>query len=399
MQISLSVTIFLIVFFAVLDGLRDTFFPGSHLSYIKDITPLIGFVLVIYKCKQIQSIKYNFNYYIIFNIGLICIITIGLANTVFASTVFERSSELSFGGFSVLIKIISFLFLANFLYLLKLNNPAQFNSIPKIYIFCTLFYCLITFIFVFSGLNTNLAPRNWYGRLSIGYPTMDSFVLVVGLALLQISNFKRRITIILYLIFFLCLIMQNTVSGYLMLFILWFSYLFTLKGVNKLLPIIFFSLAILTLTITYNFYADSLGFFGALIADKINGFIFGADTSSISARREQIAELLHLMSSDIFTLFFGVGGFGAFSVESQLYSVFGFGGIFAVVAYLLFLITIFLKIYQSKNHIFIILLLLYIAGGFSLTALYLYPFIFIISYIFAASDINLPFKKYENMKI
>ncbi|PLL44663.1 hypothetical protein CWM89_28010, partial [Klebsiella pneumoniae] len=156
-----------------------------------------------------------------------------------------------------------------------------YYKIPARYANFTVIYCIITLFFILTGLSNSLNSRNWAGRLSIGYPTMDSFVLIVAIifTIFFIRNKKQQI--IYNILFIIVLVMQNTATGYIMLAGLGGLMMLSLKGVYKAIPILLGVIAIYIGFLVYDSLWMYMGRFGILFVDKINGFIFGADTSSI----------------------------------------------------------------------------------------------------------------------
>ncbi|MBW6012708.1 hypothetical protein CGB73_28105, partial [Klebsiella sp. 11263] len=166
----------LVLLFATLDGLRDTFFPDNPISYIKELAAITLFVLLLMLMIR-KKAKISKGMIIGFNIFLLFLLFVSFATTKYADTTIIRAG-LGFGGWSVWIKLLALYCLINSLYFLSILYPDIYYKIPKRYANFTIMYCIVTLFFILTGLSNNLNSRNWAGRLSIGYPTMDSFVLI-----------------------------------------------------------------------------------------------------------------------------------------------------------------------------------------------------------------------------
>jgi len=380
MKLILFLSISLIIFFATNDGLRDTFFESSALSYLKELIVFLLFTFLTITCFVKQRVSHKSM--VTFNLVVLFLLITSFITTMLSGYEnFLRADVLSFGGLSVWVKALVFALLTNSLVLLYETDRKTYDAIPRIYIIGGAFYAILTFFFVASGLNKALPMRDWYGRLSIGYPPMDSFVLVVACAFSAFYVRKISYVVLLHLLFTTALAMQNTASGYLLYFGYLIFMVFALRGKWKLIPLSFIAAIITGAAYTYVYLATEMGAFGAVIIDKINGFIFGDKTSSITIRQEQISYLLGVLKSDILLSFFGIGGVGAFAVENQYYSILGMFGLIGICLYALLLLSMLFAFKRNKDYFCLLLLLLYSIGSTSLAGIYVYPFVFVASYI------------------
>jgi len=380
MKSILSILVITIVFFATNDGLRDTFLANSALSYLKE---LAVFILILF-LAIISSYKHSLlsKGLVVFNLLALFLLTTSFATTKMVGfEEFLRADVLSFGGWSVWIKVLVFVLLTNSLILLCKTDRTTYDSIPRLYIWGAVFYSTVTIFFVATGLNNYLPMRDWHGRLSIGYPPMDSFVLVVACAFSAFFVKNKYYILLLHLLFTIVLVMQNTVSGY----ILYLGYLsfmvFKLQGKWKLLPLILLSIVFIVIAYIYYYLAAEMGAFGALLIDKINGFIFGNETASISVRQEQMTYLSDVLKSDPLLLLFGIGGVGAFAVENQFYSILGMFGIVGLCLFAILFTSILFVSFRRNDYVSCLLTILYLLGSISLSGIYLYTIFFVASYI------------------
>lgn len=374
----------LVLLFATLDGLRDTFFPDNPISYIKELAVITLFFLLLMIAVR-KKIKINKGVILGFNVFLLLLLAVSFATTKYADTTIIRAG-LGFGGWSVWIKLLALYCLINSLYFLSVIYPDIYYKIPARYANFTVIYCIITLFFILTGLSNSLNSRNWAGRLSIGYPTMDSFVLIVAIifTIFFIRNKKQQI--IYNILFIIVLVMQNTATGYIMLAGLGGLMMLSLKGVNKAIPILLGVIAIYIGFLVYDSLWMYMGRFGILFVDKINGFIFGADTSSIELRQTQISVLLKDMESYLLYVIFGKGGNEAYLVESTYYAFYGFCGLVGLTLFIFSLFLFLIKLpksFKAKTyycHSFYITALFVISSA-GLIGFYLYPLIFVYSYL------------------
>ena len=379
-----NICVFFISIFASIDGLRDTFFPGSIISYSKEIFVITLFTLLIYE-RIINGKNILTDNYFHYLLWAFVLIESALVTLYFSDKNFSRGEGLGFGGWSVWAKVlIGLLLVQSFSWLREFNNCTIYKNIPIYFLSGTVFYCILSIFYIATGLSDNLVQRDWQGRLSIGYPTMDSFVLVIACLFLVFFVKNKFILLFAHLLIVILLFMQNTISGYLMLLTYLIGLSFILKGNWKFLPITSI-LAITGLMIfSYFFIFDSLGIFGALIIDKINGLFLGTDTPSTSLRNEQIEHLKSLLLADKVTLFFGLGGEAAFLTENNIFANLGLGGIIGAIFNSIIFARILLCSIKSTTSKFIFPgAAIYVAGSLSLISLYLFPFVFFFAFLYS----------------
>lgn len=374
----------LVLLFATLDGLRDTFFPDSPISYIKELAAIALFMLMLMLMLR-RKAKVRKGIIIGFNIFLLFLLLVSFATTKYADTTIIRAA-LGFGGWSVWIKLVALYCLINSLYFLSILYPDIYYKIPKQYANFTMVYCLITLFFILTGLSSNLSSRNWAGRLSIGYPTMDSFVLIVAIIFTAFFIKNKKQKLLYNVMFIIVLVMQNTATGYIMLAGLGGLMMFSLKGGYKTIPLFLGVVAIYVGYLVYDSLWMYMGRFGVLFVDKVNGFIFGADTSSIDLRQTQIAILLKDMESYFVYVLFGKGGNEAYLVESTYYAFYGFCGLVGLSLFIFSLLLFLVKFpnsFKKKTYYChsLYITALFVISSAGLIGFYLYPLIFIYSYL------------------
>ncbi|NCG54146.1 hypothetical protein [Serratia fonticola] len=376
----------IVIMTATLDGLRDTFIADNPISYIKEISCILLFAVMLLIVLK-RGLRFKLSFPLIFNFFFLFILLVTLVVTKEYNNSAARGG-LAFGGWSVWTKVFVAFLLSNALMMLSKIYPDLFYRIPKFYIIGVLIYSLLTLLFITTGWVSLLPARNWYGRLSIGYPTMDSFVLICGCIFSFFFIHRRHIKLVCISIFSIVLVMQNTATGYFMITVLFLFMTLWLPRKWKILPPVILIGGLCIGYYAYTYWAENMGTFGALLTDKINGFILGNNTSSIDIRHMQIDVLLQDMRSSTFSMIFGKGGNEAFIVESQYYALFGFSGLMGLGLYSFLMIFYFikwpvsfkLKTYYSHSFIILIMYAISVAG---LIGFYLFPFVFIFAYLYA----------------
>lgn len=380
-----------VIFFAVLDGLRDTFLP--QLSILRD---LFICLTIVFSLLYHHKLKFNkTSTILIISFFFVAFYTFFITLLVDPSTVYIRE-ETSSGGFGFWSKYLSFVILIFFLTILfKTNKNYYKEKIINIYIFYSIVYSLLTMIVIFllPSYYSSLEPRNWYGRLSIGYPTQDVLVLGVSLFFLSYTKLTKFFSLIVFIILSVVILMQNNFTGYMIFFTL--LILKTINGskLEKLSSTIFIILILLFSIYLYKFYYQ-FGTFGDLFKYKIDSQIFKTttDAASVDARIEQIKLLSKTLYSDNIFVIFGYGGIGGFSSENTLFSVIGFSGFLGLLIYLISIFWIIISSIKQKDFFIFGLALLYLVGAVSISAYYLISTYFIYAFLIAYTITNNKFK-------
>jgi len=186
--------------------------------------------------------------------------------------------------------------------------------------------------------------------------------------------------------------MQNTLTGYLVLGIILFVY-----SIYKIEfeSIIIFAAMLAALAFVFGYMLQYVigdtNFFFMLLDEKLGSIFANSNHSSIEIREIQIYQLYNIIKADVFVLFFGIGG--ASAVENLYISAFGMFGLVGLFFLVLSLSIPFIKIELNKfmkcaGRPFIALVLNYFIAGLALNNIYLYPQIFIGSYILSLMYLN-----------
>lgn len=377
----------LVIGFSVMDGMRDTFMEGSPLSYSKELLLIAGY-FTLFTLHPSKAIKFKRSFALTMA-GLIYLLVNMIITTHFLDEEIagygHLQSDLSFGGWSIFIKVVALFFFCLFINALKITYPKIYKSIPTLYCGWAIIYCLTTIFFTVTGLADQLPQRCWYGRLSIGYPTMDAIILMTAIIFTTFSSVRILYKSVMIALFIAVIVMQNTASGYMAIgaYCILLAYHLPLKW--KIAPISLMGISIAGLWAVYNYAHEYMGVFGGIIVDKINGFVFGHDTSSISARLAQIQNLNSDILSTPIGLIFGGGGSASYYVESQYYTVLGAWGVIGIVFFSAFYIFYTLDALIDRNRTSrasrIALITTFMIGAIPLGGINLFPFLFHIAYM------------------
>ncbi|MEF3108396.1 hypothetical protein QFI91_04685 [Raoultella sp. WB_B2P2-3] len=359
------------VAFAVFDGFRGTQYkPYFPFAFLRDFSVFVGGGIGFFIISK-TKIKRSFALLVFLQI-FICAYSFFTSFLVSDKAVFVRQLTLG-GGIGFWSKMLSMICICFLTYAyINLSGKKAVNKIFKFFIYCSFLYSLLTIILYFflPTLYASL-PRQWYGRISIGYPTQDVYILAVSLILLLENLLNKTLSVLISAVNISCIFMQNTVTGYILIVFV-FAIYFVRFGVFSKVLILSLGLFLLTFILyIYNNY-EVFGNFGVLIKVKADSIMLGgADDPSFYLRLQQIAMMMKSLFSDWIFVLFGYGGIGGFSVESGMYSTLAFSGLLGI---LIYVFTLFYFLYLSiknKNFILFSVPSMYILSSFSISPIYL----------------------------
>jgi len=237
-------------------------------------------------------------------------------------------------------------------------------------------YVIITPVLYFlepSFLKDNF--KQW-GRIGVGYPTMDAQVLVFGLALvLLIRRYSLLKGTFIISIIIIGIFMQNTGTGYASTIAVIAYYMLFTKRYN--IKSIYLATGILVFIILYilHVYSGSnlQNNFLYLFLNKIYSIMLHKKSLSEQIRAEQFLELKEKISS-IFESLFGIG-FKIYVENQYAFMLIGFGYI-GLLVFLLFLLNNLsygFLIRRKDNSILFITTLIFSLTSYTLVTLYLFP--------------------------
>ncbi|RFS29456.1 hypothetical protein DYI81_12575 [Acinetobacter sp. SWAC5] len=382
------------IFFAIFDGVRggltQSYFPFSFLRDFFIILPAI----LIFLLKKIKLNREMIFFYIILIFIALYTFIISIlfypdhmyiqdmrgANT--AKPLFYSYGE-GIGRWMKFFSMLCLVYTAN--YLFQEKKDFSLNIILKAIVVFSLIYSLLTIVLFFFIPNLyEILGNKWYGRISIGYPTLDVCFLNLSLIILRYLDISKVYKAFCFIILVIAILFQNTTTGFALLFLTFLIYFYSSKYIFKILSLLVFSFIFGVLSYIYINYND-FDIVGELIYRKGNAIFFGniSDDPSYFIRMEQVNYMLKFLKSDPFYFLFGFGGIGSEATEVNIYSIMGFSGLIGLLGYLIISLYFLLKSFIYRNSILFFLILAYWIASMSLNPIYLYFLYFIYSLIIA----------------
>lgn len=361
----------LCVAFAVFDGFRGTQYkPYFPLAFLRDLSIFVGGVLGFFIIAKIK-IQKSFALLVFLQI-FICAYSFFTSFLVSDKAVFVRQLTLG-GGIGFWSKMLSMICICFLTYAyIHVSGKKAVEKIFKCFIYFSFFYSLLTIIlYLFLPSLYASLPRQWYGRISIGYPTQDVYILAVSLVLLLENILNKTLSILISAVNVSCILMQNTFTGYILIVFVFFIYFIRFGFFSKALILSLGCFLLIFIFYIYKNY-EIFGNFGVLIKVKADSLILGGtDDPSIYLRLQQIAMMMKSLYSDWIFILFGYGGIGGFSVESGVYSILAFSGVLGIVIYAFTILYFLFLSIKNKNFILFSIPSMYILSSFSISPIYL----------------------------
>ncbi|AVG04619.1 TPA: hypothetical protein L9K38_000419 [Klebsiella pneumoniae] len=361
----------LCVAFAVFDGFRGTQYkPYFPFAFLRDLSVFVGGGLGFFIIAKIK-IQKSFALLVFLQI-FICAYSFFTSFLVSDKAVFVRQLTLG-GGIGFWSKMLSMICICFLTYAyIYVSGKKAVEKIFKCFIYCSFLYSLLTIIlYLFLPSLYASLPRQWYGRISIGYPTQDVYVLAISLVLLLENILNKTLSILISAVNVSCIIMQNTFTGYILIVFVFFIYFIRFGFFSKALIL---SLGFFLLMFVFYIYKnyEVFGNFGVLIKVKADSLILGGtDDPSFYLRLQQIAMMMKSLFSDWIFVLFGYGGIGGFSVESGVYSTLAFSGVLGIIIYVFTILYFLFLSIKNKSFILFSIPSMYILSSFSISPIYL----------------------------
>lgn len=357
----------LLIFFIVFDGIRDSLIFSNYLSYLREATIVITFL---------STLRYiNFKFKIsAFSCSLFMLFFVFVYGLVYSiSPVYPELRSIS-GPLTVLYKHIQFFMLLFCFVNIENLTGKSIVYYAKLMVYMLVFASIITPI-VYSHPPAIFKPDflQW-GRMGIGYPTMDAQVFCTGIViLLYMLDFKKIKLNIILGILVLGVLMQVTGTGLFTLFLL-FCYFVFLDKKNKIItlaPLVIGLFFLVFFIITS--YSDDFSKILWLASDKIDNLMNYGQGQSTQIRHEQFLALFNIIKSSVDFFVFGIGS--NVYVENQysfFFIAFGFVGLACFVVFLLVMMFHGLKFASRDYGVFLLSTVIFSLASYSLVSFYLY---------------------------
>ncbi|PWI34553.1 hypothetical protein DI392_05455 [Vibrio albus] len=359
---------FLLIWFIVFDGIRDSLVFSPYLSLLREAT----IALVFFSSLFTINFSFRVNY---FSISIVCLFFIFVYGSVYSvSPIYPNLPSVS-NSVTVLYKHFQFfMLLFSFMHIEKLTGKS-IEHYAKLMVYLLFFASIITpLVYLHPPFFFKDNFLQW-GRIGIGYPTMDAqvfcFGIVITLYLLDFSYLKKNVLVGTLV---LGVLMQVTGTGFATLAFLIVFFVFIDKK-NKLLSFspLFFIL-FLTVTFVVSKFGDELKKILYLLNEKIDDLMNFGQGVSTEIRQKQFEKLYDIVSGYDDQLLLGIGS--NIYVENQ-YSFFiiGFGlvGFIVFALYLLSMMFSGLMFIKYDKGFFLLSTVIFSLASYSLVSFYLYP--------------------------
>lgn len=358
----------IIIIFMVFDGVRDALVISSYISPIKELSVLLLFSINIFRSRFHLHVYNNFYFK---NILI-------FSSTIFIYAIYTIHS-VDTGNMLTLPYIMYYKYVQFFILCYLFLNFQRFTN-KNIIVLIDFFIKLLIISVILTPFLYFLEPsflksgfKQW-GRIGVGYPTMDGQVLVFGLSLiLLIKNYSLLKGSIIISLLILGILMQNTGTAYVTTTAIILYYLFfTQKNNLKSIYFVGFILLFLIMLILYE-YSDLLKNFLWLFTEKIDSIISGKQSVSEQIRAEQFLNLKKNISS-MYELLFGLG-FKIYVENQYSFMIVGFGYV-GLLFFALFLSNNLLYGFIIRKRDYSILFtvtIIFSLTSYTLVSLYLFP--------------------------
>ncbi len=390
-----------ILFFTVFDGVRDHFQYSKYLSVIRDCSIfLLAFIVVL-------KFKWHFNIFHVDSIGMVLFVCAVIAlpiNIILTPEVVSYHKNLvrTYYPFFDFVLLGRFANLFILIYLYSNYQKLTGNGYEKLF----RKLLILSVGYVVWGVITYLihvplfAFRPWWGRISIGYPTMDAQVLCYAiLAVLFIVKMNSFKTFSFLMVIIIGIVMQSTATGIITLsFVTVFTILYRKRiSCNRKMLSLYLLLGAGCIIALFIYlmarYGELFREFQYLIGYKLQeafGLVGADESKSIMARQKQIHDIMQVYNNP-FHLIFGAGSVLGYLVENQYVHMIRSFGYFGLVVFILWGSYLFVfGIVKNKGlgYLMIANVVIFYLTSYSLITTYLTPIesCFALFYAFGRGD-------------
>ncbi|QCU73138.1 hypothetical protein [Pseudoalteromonas distincta] len=368
----LKLPYFVIIFFFVFDGVRDNVSFSTLLTILREaaIAFVVSITLFSLFSNRVKVKKHLVPYFFIFLVLFIgCVFS--LYATIFP--VFDSLQALS-SPISIITKQLQFFLLVVVFYKYEDITGAELEGLILFFVYLAIIYALITPIFYFYPPPFLDDYKSW-GRLGIGYPTMDAQMFFYAFVFVTFYLKMTRLRFfILSSVLILGALLQVTGTGFATLFALIISVMLFPSKQSRGLMLALILLSGFIVTITYFTYADKFENVVYLFQSKTLELLGLEESISLDIRKGQFEQLMSLVKGDFITSLFGVGG--SIYVENQ-FSFFrvssGLVGFCAFIAWIVLLASKSLFQFKVDNGVLLFSLMIFVLASYSLVTFYLLP--------------------------
>ena len=358
----------ILIIYIVFDGLRNNLIISQYITFFKEGCTLLLFFYIVF-IKKIYLLDNKYIFYIFFIYFLFLLLFSPFI-------VFSLSIDYRYVSFPIIMyyKLIQFFLLVYVFSVYEIVTKDRYENLLKFFIKLLIVFVIITPLIYFTEPFFMVHNFKQWGRINIGYPTMDAENLILGIVLM-LFIFRERLFKALYIVLFLVLglFMQLTATGFATLGFVLVYYLFSQYKVNQKSIIFISILAFIIISFTIYMYGDLLKEQLYLLKIKVEAILNPSNSKSLSIRAEEFNNQIKYLN-DFFTNLFGIG-FKIY-LENQ-YDWFRIAtGFIGFIAFILFLISSIIYGYFTINKdrgILFLSSIIFAMTSYSLITLYLFP--------------------------
>lgn len=377
------VIFFLLIFFIAFDGVRDSLIFSDYLSYVREATILLAFI------PLIRSLNFKFKISL-FSFSLLMMFFVFSYGSVYS--VFPIYPDLRSVSDPLVVLYKHFQF---FILLFCFVNIEKLTGQDVKYYAALLVYMLV-FIAVITPI-VYISPPSFFksdflqwGRMGIGYPTMDAQIFCFGIIIiLYMLDFNRVLNNIVLGCLIVGVLMQVTATGMFTLFSICMFFIFLDKKnkISSFLPLFLGLFFVVSYIITL--YSDDLTKILWLASDKIDNLMNYGQGQSTQIRHEQFEFLFNIINSRLDLLLFGIGS--NVYVENQysfFFIAFGLVGLVVYLGYIFIMMVIGIKSIRIDHGLFFLSTMIFALVSYSLITFYLYSLYAMYAFMTAYHIIN-----------
>lgn len=310
-----------LIFFVFFDSIRSNMILGGYLSFFREMCVLLIFIMVAIHNQGRVKLA-------VFNISIVLFYTYHIAVALISIPEFLTFNH---KGLILVYRYFQFpMLLYSFFYFEKLTKKPFSVLYNKVVVFGVVFVLLsLTLFVVYVPIWEKFRP--WYGRISVGYPTMDAISLCYALCIVLFCkglNFNQVKRVFYILVLLLGIFLQVTGTGFAALafiilysgFVLRRKYFPSVHSISWRNAIIIIStLGLVALLYVAEVFPELYMKSMNVLQMKIETIIGAEDESvedTMDIRKEQFEYAKRNFQDDILKKIFGIG-FGRYNMEDH----------------------------------------------------------------------------------
>jgi len=364
-----SFVFYVLIIFCVFDGVRSNLIFSSLVSPLRELF-IIFFIALSFKfakdCRRsdlILAVPFLL-------ISAMAIVNIPITLSIELSDYKLGPLSIFENKYSAVYKHVFFSIIFISMLCYQRNNEHVIDKSLKLFVNCAAIYSLVTIPIYLYGFPLFVDNFRDWGRMGIGYPTMDGQMICFAMIALIFSNTEK--SFLYFNLKLACLLIgilaQNT--GTAMASVSVIALLCLIKMPRKTIKYFMFGIPIIAVGLSYQYFRNP-DFFANMLYIFVNKFsqLFGlssgvnADFNTLAIRDFQYSRLDIILSTDPLVRLFGLGG--QVYIENEFKLMLAGYGVFAFAFFLLSFVWMSIYVLASKNRNKLILMSIIVLWGFS----------------------------------